>query len=208
MDVIVSMAQRKEKPVFHKAGCSYVKRMKPWNRMSISEKAAIQRQFCSCKRCCGLKVELETDEKIARLRQQGAITTDYNPGTKTLYVRTNIGCWKMFSRDDPSLLYLYHMNVYQKDMSLAEIMRGGYHRQTDVPLKRSLAELVDYIVAHDRAKEIIRLDYRKLPRATKRQRKYYQQAEKRNRRQQYRRLDELFRQIEAADPELKQCSIC
>lgn len=208
MDVIVSMAQHKGNTVFHKPGCTHVKRMRPWNQMVIPEKMAIKKGYCSCKHCCGLKVELETDEKIARLQQQGVIVTDYNPKTRTLYIRTGIGCWKVFTRDDPSLLYLYHRNVYQEGMTLAEIMTGGYHRQTDVPLKRSLVELIDYIVAHDRAKEIIRLDYRKLPRATKRQRKYYQQAEKRNRRQQSRRVDELFRQIESKNPELKQCSVC
>lgn len=53
---------------------------------------------------------------------------------------------------------------------------------------------------------------RKLPRATKRQKKYYRQAEKRARRWQQgksgKRMEELFREIEAKDPEMKKLAFC
>jgi hypothetical protein len=208
MNVIISAAQRSGKQVFHKPGCSYVKRMKPWNRMAIDRKKAIKKGYCSCNRCRGIQVALKTDPEIQQLVKQGVITTDYNRKTDTLYIRTDIGCWKVFTKDDPDGLYLFHKNVYRPDMTLKTIQCGEYHRQTDVPISYSLVKLVHYLVDHDRAKAIIQKDYRKLPRATGKQRHYYKQAEKRHRRQQLRNLDNLFRQLEAKDPAMKQYSFC
>ena len=73
-------------------------------------------------------------------------------------------------------------------------------------------KLMRYIADHDRAKRIIRDDYRKLPQYTKRQRKYYRQAERRVRmaeqRQSRQRMEDLFREIEAKDPEMRKLAFC
>ncbi len=208
MNVIISAAQRNGKQVFHKPGCSYVKRMKPWNRVTLDRKRAIKKGYCSCTRCRGMQVELKTDPEIQQLLEQGTITADYNRKTDTLYIRTDIGCWKVFTKDDPEMLYLFHKNTYHPNMTMMTIQWGEYHRQTDVPLTASLVKLVHYIVDHDRAKAIIQKDYRKLPHATSKQRHYYKQAKKRHRRQQVRRVDWLFRQLESNDPAMKQYSVC
>lgn len=51
-----------------------------------------------------------------------------------------------------------------------------------------------------------------MPRTTKQQKKYYRQAEKRARRWQQgksgKRMEELFREIEAKDPEMKKLAFC
>ena len=97
-------------------------------------------------------------------------------------------------------------------MPFEQAVRGAYHRQGDVKPAESLAKLIRYIADHDKAKRIIMDDYRKLPRATKRQKKYYQQAEKKARRWQQgktgKRIEELFREIEAKDPEMKKLAFC
>ena len=41
MDVVVSMMPSKRRKVYHRPNCVYVEKMKPGNRMMISEKLAI-----------------------------------------------------------------------------------------------------------------------------------------------------------------------
>ena len=106
---------------------------------------------------------------------------------------------------------LFHRNEYDKSISLEQAASGIYHRQTDVKPTSSLHRLINYIVEHDKAKLIIMDDYRKLPRETALQRKYYRKAEKkaksRERKMARIRLDDLFRQIEEQDPEIRQLAI-
>ena len=72
---------------------------------------------------------------------------------------------------------LYHKNTYNNQMPFDQAMRGDYHRQRDVKPTLSLHKLINYIAAHDKAKIAIMEDYRKLPKSTAKQRKYYRQAE-------------------------------
>ena len=55
---------------------------------------------------------------------------------------------------------------------------------------------VNYILDHDNAKKIMATDYRNLPKQTKKQKKYYNQAKKRERKKSTRRVLELFDKIE------------
>ena len=57
MDVVVSMMPSKRRKVYHRLNCVYVEKMKPGNRMMISEKLAISKRFCRCKYCGGLRGE-------------------------------------------------------------------------------------------------------------------------------------------------------
>ena len=95
---------------------------------------------------------------------------------------------------------------------MEQATHGAYHRQTDVKPEESMQKLINYIVAHDKAKRIIREDYRNLPKSTSRQRKYYRQAQnkirRRNTRQARQRMDELFRNIENENPEIKKLALC
>ena len=64
MDVVVSMMPSKRRKVYHRPNCVYVEKMKPGNRMMISEKLAISKRFCRCKYCGGLRGEVRTKEMI------------------------------------------------------------------------------------------------------------------------------------------------
>ena len=64
MDVVVSMMPSKRRKVYHRLNCIYVEKMKPGNRMMISEKLAISKRFCRCKYCGGLRGEARTKEMI------------------------------------------------------------------------------------------------------------------------------------------------
>ena len=60
----------------------------------------------------------------------------------------------------------------------------------------SMQRVVEYVAAHDRAKQIIAVDYRQLPKTTKKQKHYFRVAERKAKRQQAKRLDSLFAMIE------------
>ena len=51
-------------------------------------------------------------------------------------------------------------------------------------------------------------DYRKLPNRTKKQKKYYKQAQKQVRRKAIRKINKLFAKLEANNPEYKALSYC
>ena len=73
---------------------------------------------------------------------------------------------------------------------------GVFHRQMDVKAVESMEKIVDYIVAHDRAKVTIMNDYRKLPRSTKKQKRYYEAAKRKDSRNAARRIDDIFAALE------------
>ena len=87
-------------------------------------------------------------------------------------------------------------------------MYGELHRQGDVKTTDSLDDIVEYIEAHDSAMIIIMNDYRKLPRDLKKQRRYYQAAQRKDRRNATRRVDAIFAELERTQIGLRQSSIC
>lgn len=212
MNVIVSMISVEGKKVYHRPDCVYVKRMKPQNRMSLSRKQAVE-QGCRCCRCCGgLRGEMRETAQILTWQRDYRVSLDYVKKTDTLYVRTRIGCWKIFCQRDGALYLLFHRNTYSNSMPLEQAIQGDYHRQGDVKPAESLLKLIRYIADHDKAILIIRDDYRKLPQSTKRQKKYYRQAERRvkrlEQRQSRQRMEDLFREIEEKDPEMRRLAFC
>ena len=134
------------------------------------------------------------------------IHTYYDRKTKILYLRTGIGAWKI-RRNRYDEYHLYHMNHYTPGMDFDRIMTAGFHDQRDVKPTVTLENLIRYLVEHDKAKQIIADDYRKLPQKTRRERKYYRQAKKREQIKSIQRVDRIFAKLEKKDLELKQHSI-
>ena len=57
-------------------------------------------------------------------------------------------------------------------------MDSVFHCQRDVLETDSVLSLVNYVIKHDKAKKIMQEDYRNLPRRTKKQKRYYEQAKR------------------------------
>ncbi len=72
---------------------------------------------------------------------------------------------------------------------------GRFHRQWDAGTAYQPDKLVRYAEKHDEAIKVIEDDYRKLPRRTRRGKRYYENARRRANQMYERRLDELFAQI-------------
>ena len=66
------------------------------------------------------------------------MSLDYVEKTDTLYVRTDTGCWKIFSRRGEDLYLLYHRNTYGRSMTPEQVIQGAYHRQGDVKQRKPL----------------------------------------------------------------------
>ena len=123
----------------------------------------------------------------------------YDEKSDTLFIRTESGFWKIFHEKGKGFL-LYHANRYDQTKTFESLMHDFYHRQNDVLPTESLLKLIHYIVEHDKARNIILEDYKKLPQRTKKQKKYYKKAEQRARRLQIRRVDMLLDSLKTGKP--------
>ena len=116
--------------------------------------------------------------------------------TETLYIQTDIGFWKVYLKQELGRYLLYHRNTYSKGMELKDAITGAFHRQGDVRATDSLEFIVEYIIAHDRAKVIMMDDYRKLPRSSRKQKRYFEAAKKKKRREEILRVDAILADLE------------
>lgn len=208
MEVLLSISTPKTKRVYHKQGCIYEKKIKYANRMSVSKEIAEQNGYHECKYCAGLRGEIRVKSfENAKWNRKENLEITYEARTDTVYVTTEAGAWKIFMNRYGKYV-LFHMNKFSSDMSFYEIKSADYHCQSDVKATSSFEKMIRYIVEHDKAKIIIMDDYRKLPQKTKRQKKYYRQAKRKNRTRQKLKMDAIFASLESRNPELKQYSMC
>lgn len=203
MLVIGSSETPKRKRVYHKWSCMYAQRIKPNNRIKMIVSEAEKRHFCECKFCGGFKGEIRIHKNnISLWKRKYKMEFTYQENCDTLYIRTKIGFWKIVLKEDRKYL-LYHRNTYRSEMSFTEASHGVFHRQKDVKAMESIVKIIEYIGAHDKAKPIIMKDYRELPKHSKKQKKYYKQAQKKARRSAVRRVYSIFELIEKENQEFK-----
>lgn len=199
MTVIVSWKNDKESRIYHRSGCIYARRIKPCNRYEMSSEQAEMKHYHECKYCSGLRGDVRVHKTAFETwSRKKKLKFEYSKDTDTLYIQTEIGFWKIYLKESIGEYLLYHRNSYSIDMTFEEAINGEFHRQSDVKSTESIEKIVDYIVAHERAKVTIMDDYRKLPKNTKRQKKYYKAAKRREQRNAIRRVDSIFAALEQA----------
>lgn len=212
MKGVISRMQKDDDRIFHKCGCKYVKRIKFKNRRETTYEWAWDMNITECKYCGGLQGDYRIHKEEFTLLEENNVRFDFDKCTKTLYIATDVGYWKIFRKDDIGQYLLYHRNTYDRNMNQDILKKGPFHRQGDVHASSSLNKLVQYVIEHDKAKKIIAMDYHMLPRKTKKQKKYYKiaqnKANKRNNKERKPSIDDLFRMIEQQDETLKQLSFC
>ena len=113
------------------------------------------------------------------------------------YVRTDIAVWKIAYGYHFDWFKLLHCPFDEQPLNLEEAKTAHYHVQTDVPRNQTPYKHLQYIVKHDAAKKIEQIDYKKLPQRTKKQKKYYRQAENRAKRKSIGRVLDIFAELEA-----------
>ena len=193
MLVVGSSAMPKKDRVYHKIDCKYAKRIRLDNVIKMSPEVAKKRHFHECKYCGGMKGDIKThSKKIEFWEKKNDLKLTFLESKNTLYIQTKIGFWKIYKKDENEKYRLYHRNSYEKDMSFDKASHGEFHRQGDVKLTGTLEKIVNYVVAHDKAKAIINDDYHKLPQKTKKQKMYYKKAERRAKAQTVRRVEMIL----------------
>lgn len=133
--------------------------------------------------------------QIDQFAEENNLQIEYD-GTD-LYIITDLAAWKV--------AYAYHFDWYKllhcpfdgEVLTMEQAKEAHYHVQKDVPRNQSPLKHLQYIAKHDAAKKIEQIDYRRLPQKTKRQKKYYRQAENRARRKSVSRVFDIFAELEA-----------
>ena len=197
MLVVISDRNKEKKPIYHLPECKYAKMIKTENRFVISSEQASKRKLCACQYCSGLRGIMRVYKDIlAKWETKYDISITYDKNSDRIYVKTDVGFWRIYLRNDDNQYLLFHRNKYDSSIPYEVAISGNYHRQKDVKATQSLQKIIEYIAAHDKAKMIIADDYHNLPRKTKRQKKYYKIAKKKAARKQAKRMDMLFSKVE------------
>lgn len=75
---------------------------------------------------------------------------------------------------------------------MKEIVSGSYHLQYDVKPIGYLMSILEYVVKHDQARANAQEDYHKLNQDSRKQKKYYEQAKRKEERRAAFRVDDLL----------------
>ena len=113
-----------------------------------------------------------------------------------LYAITDMAAWKIAYGYHYDWFKLLHCPFEGKALTMEEAKTAHYHVQADVPRNQSPYKHIQYIAEHDAAKKIEQIDYKNLPQRTKKQKKYYRQAENRARLKSINRVLNLFAELE------------
>ena len=113
-----------------------------------------------------------------------------------LYILTDMAAWKISYVQYFDRYKLLHCPFDGKPLTTEEAKTAHYHVQRDVVKNQSPYNHLEYIVRHDEAKKLMQISYKKLPKVTKQQKKYYRQAENREKRNSIKRVWNLFAKLE------------
>lgn len=202
MKVYVSTIDERKR--YHRPECPFAEEIKYPYRRKLTPLVAREEGYCRCGYCGGLKGYLRTNElQFSAWSKEYGLDMNLDKRTNTLYIRTKMGFWKVFEQKGTDMYVLYHLNEFKSDMSDFDAKNGRYHRQGDIPATFSLGKIVKYVADHDKAAEIMAVDYRNLPRTTVKEKKYYKKAEERSKHYSHHRIERLFDLIEMQNPEIR-----
>ena len=179
---------------YHREDCLFVSQIPPEDRLQLPEKTAVRMGYCPCG-CLKTDFSVSSYQEIPELPELRGLTCEIDKLNNTIYVRTSCGFWKLI-RDMKCLWSLYHRNTFDDSLSTEECKQGGFHRQSDTEKQPPPKPLLHYIRKHDIANRIIRKNYQNLPKSTKKEREYYEQAKRKDQLLQQQRLDHLFTMLE------------
>lgn len=121
-----------------------------------------------------------------------------NGQKQVLYVRTEMAFWKVRFSKRKGYYLLEHSPFNGKPPKpIEEAENAKYHDQLDAGVRSTPEGFFQYIREHDSAKALI-IDggYKALPRSTKRQKKYYDLAKRKQKQRDINRTMQAFKRIE------------
>jgi len=146
------------------------------------------------------KVEQSTIDYYSRCKNM-----QFNYVDGILYVKSEIGCWKIVYIRKSESFALYHRNSTARELDFEQPQFEYYHRQEDKPYCNSISGYLDYIYNHDKYKSAIERGETVTKFSSK---KYAKLEVKAQRKRENKRIDYLFRMLERQDTGYKQLSYC
>lgn len=189
--------------IYHEEDCPYAKRMSKKYQRTITMEKAHSKGYQPCSYCGGIHglfIQLGKHPTMYGKAREG-ITESYDRIDRAICFRTPIGFWKVVKKKSDNTYRLYHLNrgCFSPNATDRQLMRRTFHRQADVKGTTKFGKIIYYIHEHDKAKQVMKDDWRKLPKNTNKQKYYYKQAKKREERKQRKRVDELFKKLEKGE---------
>lgn len=190
--------------IYHKPGCRYVERIQYKNRMSLPKSDARREGYHVCRYCNSMnhhyRVEQQTLDFYKRVKKM-----QFNFINGILYVKSEIGCWKIVYIRKEEKFALYHRNATAKELDFEHPQYEPYHRQEDKPFCNTIEGYLDYIYEHDKYKVAISRGETVIKFSSK---KYERHEAKAQRKRQNSRVDYLFRMLERQNDGYRQLSYC
>ena len=200
------MSKESASKVYHRPECRYARKIYKRNRVQMDWEKAEWKGYRPCRCCDGgdflYRLELEDIKCFAE-----HYDLDVDLKNNKIYVRTDVGCWKIIYKRSEQKFRLLHRNYVNGRIGLDEVDNAPYHRQGDMGESGSIMKYLKYIQKHDEFKQKMPDDYHQMPQDTRQQKAYYRSARKRAQRHSARRLDNLFAMIER-EKGIKELSFC
>lgn len=190
--------------VYHKPGCRYVKRIKNSNYIEISKGEVVAAGYHICNYCNSMNHLLNAEKGITNLFERKH-NMKFNYINGILYVRTELSCWKLVYSRSAKKIIIYHRNSSDSEIDFQHPDQEKYHRQIDIKYVKNIQNALKYIYEHDKY-----WMYEKEGRKPNHfsSKKYERQAQKRQKRQSIKKVDEMFRMLEIQNPEYQKISCC
>ena len=190
--------------VYHKPGCHHVKNIKEENLETMTLQKAERKGYRICSCCNSMSHHKRVEQRtITNYENNKGMSFNYVKGA--LYIKTEVGCWKMVYTRHEQRIVLYHRNRTSKELNFKAPQYEKYHRQGDVPHSDSIAHYLNYIYEHDRFKQAEESGRILTSYSSKKNRKL---AEKSRRKNAHKRVNDLFKMIESQNAGYRQLSFC
>jgi len=200
------MSRESTSMVYHRPECRYARKIYKKNQVQMNWEDAEWKGYRPCKCCDGIRFLYKLEKyEIEQYAQQFHMDVDLKDNK--IYVRTEVGCWKIVYKICDQKFILLHRNYVRGRIGLEEAEKVPFHRQSDMPESGSILRYLKYIRKHDEFKQNVPQDYRQMPQDTKKQKLYYRTAKKRAEKRSARKLDRLFTLIENQEG-IKDLSFC
>ena len=190
--------------IYHKPNCHYVKMIASKNCMSIAKNDAQIRRYRICKCCNSMSYHYRIEQNsIEYYRKYKKMEFRFIDGI--LYVKSEIGCWKLVYSKKFENIVLYHRNTVSVTLDFDHPENEPYHRQVDALSCNTISGYLNYIYEHDRYKSAMERGDKNFRFSSK---KYARHEAKAKIKRQHKRVDELFMLLEKGDSKLLKQSIC
>ncbi len=200
---MISVASRDK--IYHRDGCPYIDRIKGKNSLVVLKKEAKKMGYRPCKCCNSADFQYKHEQTVIK-KYAKANHMELQRLRNHLFVKTEMGIWKIVYLKDVEKFILYHGNNGSYETPIREADKAYYHRQMDQKEVETVLELLKYIQCHDRYRRQVK-EAGGNEMAVKVNKKYARQRTNRMRRQGMRRMDQLFAMVEKDHPEYRALTI-